>query len=120
MNVTTRVRRTTTASTLAVAALAIAACTTDESIPEAPPSNGEGSIELSATPDPVMLNDSGTTEYTADGRLVEIEPPSTVGKALAYVIFAVIVAVIIVAIMWIAKDFIFHSTGFNLFGAAGK
>lgn len=63
---------------------------------------------------------AGTTEYTADGRLVEIEPPSTAGKALAYVIFAVIVVVIIVAIMWIAKDFIFHSTGFNLFGAAGK
>ena len=66
MNVTTRVRRTTTASTLAVAALVIAACTTDESIPEASPSNGEGSIELSVTPDPVMLNDSGTTEYTAE------------------------------------------------------
>ena len=66
MNVTRQVRRTTAASTLAVAALAIAACTTDESIPEASPSNGEGSIELSVTPDPVMLNDSGTTEYTAE------------------------------------------------------
>lgn len=66
MNVTTRVRRTTTASTLAVAALAIAACTADESIPESSPSNGEGSIELSVTPDPVMLNDSGTAEYTAE------------------------------------------------------
>lgn len=66
MNVTTQVRRTTAASTLAVAALVIAACTTDESIPEASPSNGEGSIELSVTPDPVMLNDSGTTEYTAE------------------------------------------------------
>lgn len=66
MNVTTRVRRTTTASTLAVAALVIASCTTEESIPESSPSNGEGSIELSVAPDPVTLNDSGTAEYTAE------------------------------------------------------
>ncbi|MEX3528293.1 hypothetical protein [Corynebacterium xerosis] len=66
MNVTTQVRRSSIASTLAAAALVMAACTTDESIPEASPSNGEGSIELSVTPDPVMLNDSGTTEYTTE------------------------------------------------------
>ncbi|MFD5868541.1 hypothetical protein ACFWGD_08010 [Corynebacterium sp. NPDC060344] len=66
MNVATQVRRTTTASTLAVAALVIAACTAEEGIPEASESNDSGSIELSVSPDPVTLNDSGTAEYTAE------------------------------------------------------
>ncbi|MFW0107719.1 hypothetical protein ACN08Z_01135 [Rothia sp. P7181] len=62
---------------------------------------------------------AGTTEYTADGRLIEVEPPSSFRKLIAYSIFAVIVLVIIMGILWIAKDFIYHSTGFNLFGVAG-
>lgn len=63
---------------------------------------------------------TGTTEYTADGRLIEIEPASGIAKAVGYFIFAVIVAVIIIGILWVAKDFILHVTGFNLFGLAGK
>lgn len=62
---------------------------------------------------------SGTTEYTADGSLIEIEPPHGVAKVTAYLIFAIIVAIIIFGILWIAKDFILHMTGFNLFGLAG-
>lgn len=62
---------------------------------------------------------AGPSEYTADGRLVEIEPASGVRKAIGYAIFAVIVLVIIFAIFWIAKEFIYHSTGFTLFGLAG-
>ncbi|GAA1742174.1 hypothetical protein HF984_07650 [Rothia terrae] len=63
---------------------------------------------------------AGTTEYTADGRLVEIEGPSALAKAVGYIIFAIIFVVIIIGILWIAKDFILHITGFNLFGLAGK
>ncbi len=63
---------------------------------------------------------AGVTEYTADGRLIEVEPPSGLRKVIGYLIFAVIVLVIIIAILWIAKDFIYHSTGFNLFGSAGE
>ncbi len=63
---------------------------------------------------------AGTTEYTADGRLVETEGPRGVAKAIAYVIFAIILVVIVIAIMWIAKEFIYHTFGFNLFGQAGK
>lgn len=66
MNITTRARRTPTASTLAMAALAIAACTTEESIPEAPESATSGSIELGVTPSRVTFNDAGTAEYTAE------------------------------------------------------
>lgn len=63
---------------------------------------------------------AGTTEYTADGRLIEIEGPSGALKAISYVIFAIIVLVIIIAVMWVAKDFLYHTFGFNLFGQAGK
>lgn len=66
MNVTTQVRRSSIASTLAVAALVIAACGTEEASPEAPESMTEGSIELGVTPNPVTFNDAG--EY-----LVELE-----------------------------------------------
>ncbi len=63
---------------------------------------------------------SGTTEYTADGRLVEVEGPSGIAKVIGYIIFAVIIAAIVIGILWVAKDFIEHTTGFNLFGLAGK
>lgn len=63
---------------------------------------------------------SGTTEYTADGRLIEIEPANGVAKAVAYIIFAGIVAVIIAGILWIANDFIHHMTGIDIFGTTGK
>ena len=60
---------------------------------------------------------SGTTEYTADGRLIEIEPPHPVAKAVAYLIFGIIAIVIVIGILWIAKGFIAHVTGVNIFGA---
>lgn len=63
---------------------------------------------------------SGTTEYTADGRLIEIEPAHGVAKAIAYIIFAIIVCVIIAGILWIANDFIHHMTGVDIFGTASK
>ncbi|MBM7051788.1 hypothetical protein [Rothia sp. ZJ1223] len=63
---------------------------------------------------------AGTTEYTADGRLIEVDPPSSIAKAVGYLIFAVIIVVIVLGILWIAKDFIFHMTGFNLFGLTGN
>lgn len=66
MNVTTQVRRPSIASTLAVAALAIAACTTEELIPETSETTTEGSIELGVTPDPVTFDGAGAAEYTAE------------------------------------------------------
>lgn len=63
---------------------------------------------------------SGTTEYTADGRLIEIEPPHPVAKVFAYIIFVAIIGVIIAGILWVANDFIHHMTGIDIFGTAGK
>ncbi|WP_346845706.1 hypothetical protein [uncultured Rothia sp.] len=63
---------------------------------------------------------AGTTEYTADGRLIEVEGPSVAMKAIAYIIFAIILVVIVIAVLWVAKDFLYHTFGFNLLGQAGK
>ena len=72
MNITTRARRTPAASTLALAALAIAACTTEESLPEASEDATSGSIELGVTPNRVTFNDAGAAEYTAEWTADEI------------------------------------------------
>ncbi|MFC3850563.1 hypothetical protein ACFORJ_10360 [Corynebacterium hansenii] len=67
MNATTLVRRSSLASTLAVAALAIAACGTDELPAETSESKSKGSIELKVTPDgPITLDESGTAKYNVD------------------------------------------------------
>ena len=62
---------------------------------------------------------AGRTEYTADGKLVEIEPPGTVAKIAASCIFAIIVEIVIIGILWVAKDFIDHTFGWNIFGVTG-
>ena len=62
---------------------------------------------------------AGRTEYTADGQLVEIEPPGTMAKIAASCIFAIIVAIVIIGILWVAKDFIDHTFGWNIFGVTG-
>ena len=62
---------------------------------------------------------AGRTEYTADGKLVEIEPPGTMAKIAASCIFAIIVAIVIIGIFWVAKDFIDHTFGWNIFGVTG-
>ena len=62
---------------------------------------------------------SGTTEYTADGQLIEIEPPSTASRMAATVVFAIIVGIVFIGILWVAKDFIYHTFGWNVFGVTG-
>ena len=62
---------------------------------------------------------AGRTEYTAGGKLVEIEPPGTAAKIAAFCIFAIIVAIVIIGILWVAKDFIDHTFGWNIFGVTG-
>ena len=62
---------------------------------------------------------AGRTEYTADGKLVEIEPPGTMAKIAASCIFAIIVAIVIIGILWVAKDFIDHTVGWKSFGVTG-
>lgn len=62
---------------------------------------------------------AGTTEYTADGKLIEIEPPSAASRAAAAVVFAIIIGIVFIAILWVAKDFIYHTFGWNIFGVTG-
>ena len=57
--------------------------------------------------------------YTADGKLVEIEPPGNGGEDCRVLRFAIIVAIVIIGILWVAKDFIDHTFGWNIFGVTG-
>ena len=40
-------------------------------------------------------------------------------KIAASCIFAIIVAIVIIGILWVAKDFIDHTFGWNIFGVTG-
>ena len=62
---------------------------------------------------------AGDTEYTADGKLIEIQPPSRGSKIAASVVFAIIIGIVFIGILWVAKDFIFHTFGWNIFGVTG-
>lgn len=59
---------------------------------------------------------SGTATETADGTVkVEVHP---LARVAAYAIFALLALAILTGILWIAKDFLYAYTGFNLFGVA--
>lgn len=62
---------------------------------------------------------AGDTEYTAYGKLIEIQPPSRGSKIAASVVFAIIIGIVFIGILWVAKDFIFHTFGWNIFGVTG-
>lgn len=60
---------------------------------------------------------SGTATETADGAIrAEVSP---VARWIAYIIFVVLVLAVLTGIVWIAKDFLYAYTGFNLFGVVG-
>ena len=63
---------------------------------------------------------AGRTEQRPDGTVVQTSPASPALRAVSGVIFALIGAIILLGILWIAKDFIYHTTGFDLLGAAKK
>ncbi|KTR37586.1 hypothetical protein [Rothia kristinae] len=67
-----------------------------------------------------MRISAGSTETRPDGTVVQTAPASPVLRAISGAIFALIAAIILLGILWIAKDFIYHTTGFDLLGAAKK
>lgn len=59
---------------------------------------------------------SGIATETADGTVkVEVHP---LARVAAYAIFVLLALAILTGILWIAKDFLYAYTGFNLFGVA--
>lgn len=67
-----------------------------------------------------MRLSAGRTEQQTDGTVVQVSPPSAAMRAVSTAIFALIVAIILLGILWIAKDFIYHTIGFDLLGLAKK
>ncbi|WP_030016432.1 MULTISPECIES: hypothetical protein [Micrococcales] len=67
-----------------------------------------------------MRINSGQTQVQEDGSVVQVRPASAPMRILGTIVFAVIIAAILMGILWIAKDFLFHLTGFNFLGLAKK
>ncbi|MCT1367757.1 hypothetical protein [Kocuria sp. HSID16901] len=63
---------------------------------------------------------AGRTQVQEDGSVVQIRPAAAPMRILGFIIFALIIAAILAGILWIAKDFLFHLTGFNFLGLAKK
>lgn len=61
---------------------------------------------------------SGAAGETEEGAVLETEP-NILARAVAYLIFAILVLAVISGILWVAKDFLYAYTGFNFLGAAG-
>ena len=60
---------------------------------------------------------SGTATETADGT-VKVEVQHPLARVAAYAIFVLLALAILTGILWIAKDFLYAYTGFNLLGVA--
>ncbi|WP_129358286.1 MULTISPECIES: hypothetical protein [Micrococcaceae] len=67
-----------------------------------------------------MRLSAGQTQHQEDGSVIQVRPPSTAMRLLGGIVFAIILAAIAMGILWIAKDFLFHLTGFNFLGLAKK
>lgn len=59
---------------------------------------------------------TGDPIRNADGVVVDDTPASPQMKVLGWTVYAVLAAVIILAIVWIARDTISHYFGMELFG----
>ena len=62
----------------------------------------------------VRLAAAGSPEAAADGTAGKQNPVLT---AIAYAIFGLVVAVVILGVLYIARDFIAHHTGYAFLGA---
>lgn len=65
-----------------------------------------------------MRISAGQTTRLEDGTVLQTRPASSAARAVSAILYALIVAAIVVGILWVAKDFLYHAIGFNLFGAA--
>ena len=65
----------------------------------------------------VRLNAEGAGAVAHDGTIAHRNPLLV---ALSWVIFALVLAAVIIGVLFIARDFIGHHTGLYLFGAKPK
>lgn len=66
----------------------------------------------------VRVNAAGTGATGTDGGAVHEKNPMLVG--LSWVIFAAVLIVVLIAVLFIARDFLGHQTGIYLLGAKPK
>lgn len=67
-----------------------------------------------------MWAQSGTTETQPDGSIVQVKKAPLPLRLLAYLLYALIVAAIIVGVLWISQHFLYITFGVDIFGTGGK
>lgn len=66
-----------------------------------------------------MAAGSSKTEEV-DGKMVEAKPPSVPMRILSYVLFALVVILIVVGVLWVSQHFIYTTFGLDIFHTGGK
>ena len=66
-----------------------------------------------------MAAGSGKTEKI-DGKMVEVKPPTLPMKILSYVLFALVILLILVGVLWVSQHFIYNTFGLDIFHNGGK
>lgn len=66
-----------------------------------------------------MAAGAGKTEEV-DGKMVEVKPPSVPIRILSYVLFALVVILIVVGVLWVSQHFIYTTFGLDIFHTGGK
>ena len=66
-----------------------------------------------------MAAGSGKTEEV-DGKMVEVKPPAIPMRVLSYVLFALVIVLIVMGVLWVSQHFIYTTFGLDIFHTGGK
>lgn len=66
-----------------------------------------------------MAAGSGKTEEI-DGKMMEVKPPALPMRILSYLLFALVIVLIVVGVLWVSQHFIYTTFGLDIFQNGGK
>lgn len=67
-----------------------------------------------------MWAQTGTTKTMPDGSIVETKKAPLAMRILAYFLYFVILAAVIIGVLWISQHFIYITFGLDIFGTGGQ
>lgn len=67
-----------------------------------------------------MWAQAGTTEVQPDGSIVEVKKAPLPMRILAYFLYLIILAAVIIGVLWISQHFIYITFGLDIFGTGGQ
>ncbi|HHY06929.1 MAG: hypothetical protein WAN89_06340 [Lawsonella sp.] len=67
-----------------------------------------------------MWAQSGQTKTLADGTIVETKKAPLPMRILAYILYFVILASVVIGVLWISQHFLYVTFGLDIFGTGGQ